>query len=241
MRQLMCFGLGREAGDVYLKAGETEIKSGEADGSARKFINASTCYKKIDPECKFIGICMIFLFICCILTCNIYHVSCIICYITCIMYYMLFNMYYIPCTIHLVAIKCLLRANEVFVKNGRFHIAATHEKEIAEIYEQSLSDPENAIKFYLSAADRFSIDDSVAISQGCSIRAATICGEIGKFEEAAKLFEANAEESSSDQLRKYSVKDYLFRAGLCRLCLNVRNAQQGLVRIDLKYLFLLPV
>lgn len=42
--------LGREAGDVYLKAAETEIKSGEADGSARKFLNASTCYKKIDPE-----------------------------------------------------------------------------------------------------------------------------------------------------------------------------------------------
>ena len=80
MRQLMCFGLGREAGDVYLKAGETEIKSGEADGSARKFINASTCYKKIDPECKFIGICMIFLFICCILTC-------IICYLTCTIYH----------------------------------------------------------------------------------------------------------------------------------------------------------
>ena len=44
--------IGREAGDVYLKAGETEIKSGEADGSARKFLNASTCYKKIDPERK---------------------------------------------------------------------------------------------------------------------------------------------------------------------------------------------
>lgn len=44
--------IGREAGDIYLKAGETEIKSGEADGSARKFLNASSCYKKIDPECK---------------------------------------------------------------------------------------------------------------------------------------------------------------------------------------------
>lgn len=44
--------LGREAGDVYMKAGETEIKSGEADGSARKFLSASTCYKKIDPECN---------------------------------------------------------------------------------------------------------------------------------------------------------------------------------------------
>lgn len=119
------------------------------------------------------------------------------------------------------AINCLLKANEIFIKNGRFHIAATHEKEIAEIYEQTLNDQEKAIKYYLSAADRFSIDDSVAIAQGCSIKAATISAEIGKYEEAAKLFENNAEESANDQLRKYSVKDYLFRAGLCRLCLDV--------------------
>ena len=55
MLLLLCFYfifLGREAGDVYLKAGETEIKSGEADGSARKFLNAATCYKRIEPECK---------------------------------------------------------------------------------------------------------------------------------------------------------------------------------------------
>ena len=120
-----------------------------------------------------------------------------------------------------MAIKCLLRANEVFLKNGRFHIAATHEKEIAEIYEQSLSDPERAIKYYLSAADRFSIDDSVSISQGCSIKAATLFAEMGNYEEAAKLFENISEECANDQLKKYSVKDYLFRAGLCRLCLDV--------------------
>jgi hypothetical protein len=42
--------LGREAGDVYVKAGETEIKSGESDGSARRFLSAATCYKKVDPE-----------------------------------------------------------------------------------------------------------------------------------------------------------------------------------------------
>ena len=121
-----------------------------------------------------------------------------------------------------VAINCLTRANEIFVKNGRFHIAATHEKEIAEIYEKTLNDPQNAIKFYLSAADRFAIDDSVAIAQGCSIKAATILADIGNFEEAAKLFEQNAEDSTNDQLRSFSVKDYLFRAGLCRLSLDVR-------------------
>lgn len=123
----------------------------------------------------------------------------------------------------IVAIKCLIRANEIFVKNGRFHIAATHEKEIAEIYEQSLNDPKKAVKFYLSAADRFSIDDSTATAQGCTIKAATIYGDIGNYEEAAKLFEGMAEEMANNQLTKYSVKDYLLRAGLCRLCLDVKK------------------
>lgn len=122
-----------------------------------------------------------------------------------------------------MAINCLTRANEIFLKNGRFHIAATHEKEIAEIYEQNLNNLPLAIKFYLSAADRFAIDDSVAIAQGCSIKAAGLSGDIGNYEEAAKLFETNAEESVGDQLRRYSVKDYLFRAGLCRLCLEVKD------------------
>lgn len=180
--------VGREAGDIYVKAAETEIKSGEADGSARKFLNASTCYKKIDPER------------------------------TKQKESRLFSLLFV------VAISCLLKANAIFIKNGRFHIAATHEKEIAEIYEQTLNEQEKAIKFYLSAADRFSIDDSLAIAQGCSIKAASISAEIGKYEEAAKLFENNAEESSNDQLRKYSVKDYLFRAGLCRLCLDVKKS-----------------
>lgn len=120
-----------------------------------------------------------------------------------------------------VAVTCLIKANDIFVKNGRFHIAATHEKEIAEIYETQLQDYPQAIKFYLSAADRFAIDDSVAIAQSCSIKAAMLAANMEDYEKAAGLFEENAESSAHDQLRKYSVKDHLFRAGLCRLCLDV--------------------
>ena len=101
-----------------------------------------------------------------------------------------------------------------------------------------MNDPQEAVKYYLSAADRFSIDDSVAIAQGCSIKAATIHADIGNYEEAAVLFEKNAEDSCSDQLRKYSVKDYLFRAGLCRLCLDVFNIKIQVYFILIVYLFL---
>ena len=107
---------------------ETDIKAGEVDSSARKYLNAASCYKKSNPDCNrekkrvFFN----FSFYC------------------------------------LVAIDCLNRANEIFIRNGRFHIAATHEKEIAEIYEQLLEDFAKARDFYLKAADRYSIEDSQA-------------------------------------------------------------------------------
>ncbi len=101
-------------------------------------------------------------------------------------------------------------------------MVARHEKEIAELYEQKLDRYEDAIKYYLSAAERFEIDDSLAISQGCSIQAAQLAAKIGRNEQAAELFEKNAESCVSDSLRRYSAKDYFFRAGLCRLLLDVR-------------------
>ena len=103
-------------------------------------------------------------------------------------------------------------------------MVARHEKEIAELYEQKLDRFEEAIKYYLSAAERFEIDDSHAIAQGCSIQAAQLAAKIGKYEQAAKLFEQNAEACVSDSMRRYSSKDYLFRAGLCRLLLDVSGS-----------------
>jgi alpha-soluble NSF attachment protein len=120
----------------------------------------------------------------------------------------------------LEAIEIYERAIGTFVKGGRFHLAATHEKEIAEIYETQLHDYQAAIKYYLQAADRFMIDDSTAIAQGCMSKAAQLAADSEAYEKAAELFEQLAEGSVNDQLRKYAVKDYLFRGALCRLCLG---------------------
>lgn len=42
--------LWRESGDAFVKAGEVEIQAGEIDASARKFLQAGQCYKKVDPQ-----------------------------------------------------------------------------------------------------------------------------------------------------------------------------------------------
>ncbi len=120
-----------------------------------------------------------------------------------------------------MAIDYLVKANQFAIKNGKNHMVARHEKEIAELYEQKLDRFDDAIKYYLSAAERFEIDDSLAIAQGCSIQAAQLAAKIGKNEQAAELFEKNAEACVTDSMRRYSAKDYLFRAGLCRLLLEV--------------------
>lgn len=119
-----------------------------------------------------------------------------------------------------MAVDCLKKAVETLVRGGRFHVAATHEKEIAEIYEQNVQDLPAAIKYYLQAADRFQMEDSTAIAQGCTAKAAALAAESEEYAQAAELFEGMAEASASDAIRKYAVKDFLLRAGLCRLCLD---------------------
>lgn len=130
-----------------------------------------------------------------------------------------------------MAIDYLIKANEYAVRSGKNHMVARHEKEIAEMFEQRLDRHEDAIKYYLSAAERYEIDDSFAIAQGCSIQAAQLAAKIGENEKAAELFENNAEACASDTMRRYSAKDYLFRAGLCRLLLDV-NAERGVIALN---------
>lgn len=96
-------------------------------------------------------------------------------------------------------------------------MAATNEKEIAELYEGVLEQPEQAIKWYESAADRYSAENSPAISQSLTLKVAHLAARQGQFNKATAIFEEVAHASVNDSLQKYSVRDYLFRAGLCRL------------------------
>lgn len=107
-------------------------------------------------------------------------------------------------------------AIHLLIKSGRFHIAAQHEREVAEIYEQAGNLPA-AVEWYERAADRYSAENSPAISQSCSLKAAQYSALTGLLSKAYTLYESVATSSVSDTLQRFSVRDYLFRAGLCRL------------------------
>lgn len=156
----------KEAGDAFKRSAQIESQGGETDESARKLLNAASCYKKCDPA---------------------------------------------------LAIGIIEQALEVLLRAGRFSLAASHEKEIAELYETQLDDPLKAIIFYERAAERYAGEDSTALAQGCSLKAASLLAMVGEYEKAARTFEEAASQSASDPVRKYTVKDMMFRAGLCRL------------------------
>lgn len=178
----------REAGDAFRKAADMDVREGEVDESARKLLNAASCYKKCDPA---------------------------------------------------AAVVAIQEALEVLLRAGRFHLAAAHEKEIAEIYDTQLEDPKNALLYYEKAAERYAGEDSLATAQSCRIKAATLAALSGDPTKAAMMFENAASESVSDQLRKYSVRDYLLKAGLCRLCeedrIAAKRAIEGYPAIDTSF------
>lgn len=138
-----------------------------------------------------------------------------------------------------LAIETIERALEVLLRGGRFHLVAAQEKEIAELYETQLDDSTQAIRYYERAAERYAGEDSQSISQTCRLKAASLAALTGDVVKAARVYEDISGASVSDPIRQYTVKDHLFRAGLCRLAdedrVAARRAIEGYPAIDISF------
>ena len=138
------------------------------------------------------------------------------------------------------AVEILQKAVGLFLRAGRFHVAATHEKEIAEIYETQLEDLENALVFYERAAERYSGEDSLATAQKYHLKTAELSAITGNYSKAIEIYEETARASASNPMLKYSVKEYLLRAGISHLCNNdivgARKAIETYSQIDHSFL-----
>jgi alpha-soluble NSF attachment protein len=117
------------------------------------------------------------------------------------------------------AIKALREAVSLYQDEGRFSIAAKQQKEIAELCEKEL-DFEGAIEEYKAAADMFDGEDATSSSNACLLKVALFSAQLERFKEAIEIYEKISAKSIDNNLLKWSVKDYLFRAGLCHLALG---------------------
>lgn len=106
---------------------------------------------------------------------------------------------------------------DLFTEEGRFTMAARHQKEVAEMCEAEL-DLQAAIDNYQIAADYYEGENSTSTANTCLLKVALFSAQLEKYDKAIEIYEKIASSSIDNNLLKWSVKDYLFRAALCHFC-----------------------
>ncbi|CAG8957912.1 hypothetical protein HYFRA_00000253 [Hymenoscyphus fraxineus] len=115
------------------------------------------------------------------------------------------------------AARCLDIAIQHYTLKGNFRRAATHKQNLAELYETELGDAKKAIESYETAAGWFEADNAEALSNKLYLKVADIAALENDYHKAIEYFEKVAASSVSNNLMKWSVKDYFLKAGLCHL------------------------
>ncbi|MEW5307248.1 MAG: hypothetical protein WDW38_002510 [Sanguina aurantia] len=114
--------------------------------------------------------------------------------------------------------QLLQRAVGMYTDMGRLNMAARQLKDIGENNEKAGLKAE-AIAFYEKAADLFEAEkEGSSEATKCKLKIAEFQADLGKFREAAALFEAVAKLAVENNLLKYSARGYLLNAGICLLC-----------------------
>ena len=104
----------------------------------------------------------------------------------------------------------------IHIDMGRFTTAAKIEKEIGELHEAE-GDSQSAIEAFQTAADYYENEGSNSTSNQMLLKVADLAARTGDLKRAIEIYERVAIVSLESNLLKFSVKDYLLRAGICRL------------------------
>lgn len=142
----------------------------------------------------------------------------------------------------------LQQAIDHYLSKGNFRRAATHQQNLAEIFEIELGDEKRAAEAYETAAGWFESDHAeayvlktISISQGGAknkkadgelfdesrlanklfLKVADLAAIAGDYQKSIEYYERVAKSSISSNLMKWSVKDYFLKAGICYLAANV--------------------
>ncbi|XP_013186310.1 alpha-soluble NSF attachment protein [Amyelois transitella] len=126
------------------------------------------------------------------------------------------------------AVSCLLKAIEIYTDMGRFTVAAKQHQVIAELYETDCVDLARAMQHYEQAADYFRGEESVASANKCMLKLAQYAAQMEHYDKAIQIYDQISKSAVENSLLKYSAKDYMFRAAICHLCVDLLNAQHAL-------------
>ncbi|XP_042210554.1 alpha-soluble NSF attachment protein-like isoform X2 [Homarus americanus] len=133
------------------------------------------------------------------------------------------------------SVNCLLKAIEIYTDMGKFTMAAKHHQSIAEIYETEVADIEKAIQHFEQASDYFRGEENNSSANKCLLKVAMFAAQMENYEKAIQIYEQVATSSLESSLLKYSAKEYMFRAALCHMCIDLTNAKIAVVKYEEMY------
>ncbi|KAK7206830.1 putative vesicular-fusion protein sec17 [Myxozyma melibiosi] len=115
------------------------------------------------------------------------------------------------------AARLLIQAITLFTAKGQFRRAATYKQDLAVLYENDLNDLDRAMDAYDDAGEWFSNDGAESLANKAWLKVAEVAALKEDYIRAIAKYEMVAKNSLTNNLTKWSVKDYFFRAGLCHI------------------------
>ncbi|XP_028080019.1 alpha-soluble NSF attachment protein-like isoform X5 [Camellia sinensis] len=115
------------------------------------------------------------------------------------------------------AVACYNQAVNIFLDNGRLHMAAKYCKEIGELYELE-KNYKQAIVYFERSAELFQGEEVTTSANQCKLKVAMFSAQLEQYQKAIENFEEIARHSLNINLLKYGVRGHLLNAGLCQLC-----------------------
>lgn len=115
------------------------------------------------------------------------------------------------------AARCLDIAINRYCAKGNFRRAASQKEQLGELFEVDVGDLKAALECYEAAAGWYEGDNATALANKLWLKVADISALESDYYKAIENYERVAEQSVNNNLMKYSVKDYLLKAGICHL------------------------
>lgn len=123
-----------------------------------------------------------------------------------------------------------------YTSRGSFRRAATHQQNLAELWELDLGDYKRAIEAYDLAGDWFLGDNAEALANKVYLKVADLAALEKMYVKAVERYEAVARASANNNLMKWSLKEYFLKAGFCHLAQNdmvaTKRALENYVDLD---------
>ncbi|KAK0615827.1 soluble NSF attachment protein [Bombardia bombarda] len=115
------------------------------------------------------------------------------------------------------AVRCLDVAINHYTSKGNFRRAASHKEHAGEVFELEIGDRKRALDCYDKAAGWYEDDNAPALANKLWLKVADISALEGDYYRAIECYDKVADASLSNNLMRYSVKEYFLKAGIAAM------------------------